>query len=261
MRPILTIFAIACVLAAAAAPAQTPSPGVYAAGSLRLAFDDIVALHVARTGVRFVPTYGPSGKLREEIEKGGMPAVFASAAPQHTEALVKAGKLRASVVFTRNSLCLMAAPGIALRPESLIEMLLDPGLRLGTATPGADPSGDYTWELFRNIDKARPGSYARLEAKALKLTGKEVARDDKDLPYARVFQEKRADLFITYCTNAVATAKAVPALTWVRFGNDINVAGAYTIGATEVGGKAAEEFVSLVLSPEGQAILERYGFK
>ena len=208
-----------------------------------------------------MPTYGPSGKLREEIEKGGMPAVFASAAPQHTEALVKAGKLRASAVFTRNSLCLMAAPGIALSQEALIEMLLDPGLRLGTSTPGADPAGDYTWELFRNIDRARPGSYARLDAKALKLTGREVARDEKDLPYARVFQEKRAELFITYCTNAVATSKAVPGLVWARFGTDVNVAGAYTIGATGAGGKAAEGFVSLVLSPEGQAILERYGFK
>ena len=241
--------------------AQAPVASLYAAGSLRLPFDDIIALHAARTGTRFAPTYGPSGKLREEIEKGSTPGVFASAAPQHTEALVKAGKLRASTAFTRNSLCLMAAPGIALRQDALIETLLDPGLRLGTSTPGADPAGDYTWVLFRNIDKIRPGSYALLDAKAQKLTGAEVVRDEKDSPYVRVFQEKRADLFITYCTGAVATAKAVPGLTWQRFGTDVNVLGAYAIGATEAGGKAAEEFVSLVLSPEGQAILERYGFK
>jgi len=258
LRSILVVFALAC---AASVHAQTPAPSLYAAGSLRLAFDDIIALHAARTGTRFAPTYGPSGKLREEIEKGSVPAVFASAAAQHTEALMKAGKLRASTVFTRNSLCLMAAPGIALRQEALPEMLLDPGLRLGTSAPGADPAGDYTWVLFRNIDKLRPGSYAALDAKALKLTGREVARDEKDLPYARVFQEQRADLFITYCTNAVATAKFVPGLTWVRFGADINVSGTYTIGVTEAGGKAAEELVSLVMSPDGQAILERYGFK
>jgi len=260
LRSILTWLAILCAWTAAPASAQTP-PSLYAAGSLRLAFDDIIAVYAARSGTRFVPTYGPSGRLREEIEKGGTPSVFASAAPQHTEALVKSGKLRASAVFTRNALCLLSAPGIALRQDGLIEMLLDPALRLGTSMPGADPAGDYTWELFRNIDRARPGSYARLDAKAQKLTGREVARDDKDLPYARVFQEKRADLFITYCTNAVATAKAVPGLGWVRFAPELNVAGAYTIGATGAGGKAAEEFVSLVLSPDGQAILERYGFK
>ena len=62
-------------------------------------------------------------------------------------------------------------------------------------------------------------------------------------------------------TAAVATAKSVPGLAWARFGSDVNVPGSYAIGATEAGGKAAEEFVSLVLSPEGQTVLERYGFK
>lgn len=261
MRPILTIFALACVIAASAAAAQSAAPSVYAAGSLRLAFDEIIALHEARTGVRFAPTYGPSGKLRVEIEKGGMPAVFASAAPQHTETLVKAGKLRASAVFTRNSLCLMAAPGVALRQDALIDMLLDPALRLGTSMPGADPAGDYTWALYRNVDKVRPGSFPKLDAKALKLTGTEVTRSDKELPYARVFREKSADLFISYCTNAVATAKSVPGLNWLRFTEELNVASAYTIGTTEAGGKAAQAFVALVQSSEGQAILERYGFK
>jgi molybdenum ABC transporter molybdate-binding protein len=261
LRSILVVFVLACASGAASVYAQTPTASLYAAGSLRLAFDEIIALYAARTGTRFAPTYGPSGKLREEIEKGRTPGVFASAAPQHTEALVKAGKLRASAVFTHNSLCLMAAPGIVLRPEALTEMLLDPALRLGTSTPGADPAGDYTWVLFRNIDKIRPGSYAQLDAKALKLTGAEVVRDEKDSPYVRVFQEKRADLFITYCTGAVATAKAVPGLAWARFGSDVNVVGAYAIGASEAGGKAAEEFLSLVMSPDGQAILERYGFK
>lgn len=258
---ILTFFTVACALTATPLSAQTPSPGLYAAGSLRLPFDDIIALYAARSGTRFVPTYGPSGKLREEIEKGSMPAVFASASPKHTEALVKAGKLRASTVFTHNSLCLMAAPGIALHQGALIDMLLDSGLRLGTSTPGADPSGDYTWELFRNIDKVRPGSYARLDAKALKLTGAEVVREEKDSPYARVFMERRADLFVTYCTGAVATAKAVPGLVWARFGPEVNVEGAYAMGAADAGGKAAEEFVALVMSSDGQAILERYGFK
>lgn len=261
MWRIPVVLAIACALAPAATSAQTPSQRVYAAGSLRLAFDDIIALHAARTGVHFLPTYGPSGKLREEIEKGSLPAVFASASPKHTEILLKAGKLRESTVFTRNSLCLMAAPGIAPRPDALIDLLLDPALRLGTSTPGADPSGDYTWALFRNVEKLRPGSFAKLDAKALKLTGSEVARDENELPYARVFREKSADLFISYCTNAVATAKAVPGIDWVRFGPDLNVASAYAIGTTGAGGNAAQAFVALVMSPEGQAILERYGFK
>jgi ABC-type molybdate transport system substrate-binding protein len=52
------VFAFACALNPGTLSAQTASPGVYAAGSLRLAFDNIVALHAARTGTRYVPTYG-----------------------------------------------------------------------------------------------------------------------------------------------------------------------------------------------------------
>ena len=69
LRAILTWFSISCAFAVMPASAQTPSLSLYAAGSLRLAFDEIIALHAMRTGSRFSPTYGPSGKLREEIEK------------------------------------------------------------------------------------------------------------------------------------------------------------------------------------------------
>lgn len=82
MRGILTLFAIVCASTASSVLAQTPPPSLFAAGSLRLTFDDIISLHVARTGTRMVPPYGPSGKLREEIENGSTPAVFAPAATQ-----------------------------------------------------------------------------------------------------------------------------------------------------------------------------------
>jgi extracellular solute-binding protein len=72
LRSIFVLFAFAYALTAGTLNAQTPSLSLYAAGSLQLAFDDIIALHAARTGTRFVPTYGPSGKLREEIEKGSV---------------------------------------------------------------------------------------------------------------------------------------------------------------------------------------------
>jgi ABC-type molybdate transport system substrate-binding protein len=47
-------FAIACVLTATNLAAQTSSLSLYAAGSLRLAFDDIIALYAARSGRRFL---------------------------------------------------------------------------------------------------------------------------------------------------------------------------------------------------------------
>jgi len=38
---------------------------------------------------------------------------------------------------------------------------------LGASTPKADPSGDYAWAVFRQIDGLRPGSFETLDRKAL----------------------------------------------------------------------------------------------
>ena len=49
--------------------------------------------------------------------------------------------------------------------------MLDPGLKLATSTPGADPGGDYVWAVFARADAVHPGAKATLEAKALKSVG------------------------------------------------------------------------------------------
>jgi cation diffusion facilitator family transporter len=49
--------------------------------------------------------------------------------------------------------------------------MLDPTIKLGTSTPRADPSGDYAWDAFRKAETIKPGAFAALEKKALKLVG------------------------------------------------------------------------------------------
>lgn len=246
------------VTALAAMPDETR---VFAAGSLRQVFDELIVTYHARGGQRFGVTYGPSGKLRQQIEAGNVPSVFASAAIEHTEALFKSGRLRSNQVLTRNQLCLMAAPGIRLAPDRLVEIILDPMVKLGTSTPKADPSGDYAWELFRNIDKVRTGAYTKLDAKALQLVGAELNPAATASPYPAIFKERKADVFITYCTNAVVTATVVPGLTWERFPEPINVAAVYGIGAGANASPEADAFVAFAIGAEGRKIFERHGFK
>jgi molybdenum ABC transporter molybdate-binding protein len=244
-----------------ATPGLAADNRIFAAGSLRQALNDITGAYQQSGGQRYVPTYGPSGKLRQEIEQGNVPEIFASAAIEHTEALFKAGKLRSNLVLTRNQLCLMAAPGITLAPDKLVDIILDPALKLGTSTPKADPSGDYAWELFRNIDKLRPGAYAKLDAKALKLVGGEFNPAVAESAYPAIFRDGKANVFITYCTNAVETAAVIPGLTWARFPEQINVAAVYGIGVGVNAGKEADAFVAFATAPEGRRIFDRYGFK
>ena len=250
------------MLVVVSANAHSADVRVFAAGSLRLALDAAIAAYAERTGVRVVAVYGPSGKLRQMIEAGDVPDLFLSASLTHTAALQRAGVLRTSEPLTRNSLCLMAAPGISVERGQLVEVMLDPQLRLGTATPKADPAGDYTWEMFRKVDKQKPGAYATLDAKALQLTGKDVAKEEKALPYPALFEgERQADVFVSYCTNAVATSRAVPGLTWQRLPEDIDVAAVYGAGVSVRASDQAESFLRFLESAEGRAIFERYGFQ
>jgi len=44
--------------------------------------------------------------------------------------------------------------GRVITADNLVSRMLDPGLKLATSTPRADPSGDYAWEVFRRIEEA-----------------------------------------------------------------------------------------------------------
>jgi len=95
----------------------------------------------------------------------------------------------------------------------------------------------------------------------MQLTGGKVERERKGLPYPAVFEKDQADVFVSYCTNAVATAGEVAGVTYVRIPEDINVAAVYGMGLAPEAGTETEALADYILGPVGQAILERYGFK
>lgn len=241
--------------------AHAAEPRVLAAGSLRLAVTEILESYATERGVAFDSLFGPSGKLRQLIEDGEPFSLFLSASKKHTDALLERGKVRNSEVFTRNALCLMVAAGRTVEESEVVDVMLDPSVRLGTSTPGADPSGDYTWEMFRKIDAQRPGAFDNLDGKALQLTGGKVDRTRKGLPYPAVFKEDKADVFVSYCTNAVATAEEVPGLSYLRIPEFINVAAVYGMGLAPDAGEESRALADYILGEAGQSILERYGFK
>jgi ABC-type molybdate transport system substrate-binding protein len=126
MGRIAMVTMVTAGMIAAPSAAGAASERLFAAGSLRDAFIVLIAAYKESSGVQLEPVFGPSGKLREQIQRGDVPAVFASAAIEHTDVLLKAGILRESVVLARNRLCILAAPGPKLDANRLVDTLLDP---------------------------------------------------------------------------------------------------------------------------------------
>ncbi|MGH6915189.1 MAG: molybdate ABC transporter substrate-binding protein, partial [Geminicoccales bacterium] len=181
---------------------------------------------------------------------------------QHPTALMQAGRAGPVALFARNRLCALAQPTVTLSSQNLLDTLLDPDFRLGTSTPKADPSGDYAWELFHKAEAVRPGAFAALEAKALKLTG---GPESPKAPagrnqYAWVMDNDRADVFLTYCTNAVLAQREVPRLEIAQVPPELSVGADYGLTVLDGAPEAAWRLALFILSPAGQSILAGYGF-
>ena len=104
------------LVASAGSLAQEPAVRLYAAGSLRAAMTDLAQSYRAAGGPEVTATFGASGLLRERIEKGEAPEVFASADAGNAQRLADAHRSGAPVVFARNQLCVLVGPGVDPRP-------------------------------------------------------------------------------------------------------------------------------------------------
>jgi len=251
----------AATFAAVTSHAQEPVR-LYAAGSLRAAMTEIGTGFRDRTGVPVAATFGASGLLRERIEKGEPAQVFASADMGHPRKLAEAGRAGAVALFTRNRLCALAAPQLEVDAATLLERMLDPTVKLGTSTPGADPSGDYAFELFARAEALKRGARASLERRALKLTGgPDSPQPPKDRSlYGVLVATGQADLFLTYCTNALQAKAENSALQIVAIPESLAVGADYGLVVMRGAPAAAKQLARFILSADGQAILVKHGF-
>jgi len=254
-----------CVLGLAVpAMASAETVRLHAAGSLKAALSEAGrAFEAKNAGVNVEPNFAASGLLRERIESGETAHVFASADVGHPTKLVDAGRSQTKVaIFARNQLCALVREELKVAPATLLDTMLDTSVRVGTSTPKADPSGDYAFALFAKAEKQKSGARTTLESKALQLTGgptSEKAPDGKNL-YGWVMASGRADVFLTYCTNAALAQKDVPTLQIVQVPPELNVAADYGLIVLKHAPPAAEAFAQFILGDEGQTILVKYGF-
>jgi ABC-type molybdate transport system substrate-binding protein len=236
---------------------------LYAAGSLKDALSDVVASYEKIYETKVTAKFGPSGLLRKAIEAGENPDVFASANMAHPEKLAANGWGSPVVLFVRNQLCALAQSDVEVTTDNLLNTLMDKNIRVGTSTPKADPSGDYAWELFRKADTIKQGSFTTLSGKALQLTGgpDSVKAPEGHNQYGWVMGEKKADVFLTYCTNAVLARQEVQSLKIIRIPEELAVGADYGLLVRNGASNEAWRLAMYILSPESQKKLKEYGFE
>jgi molybdate transport system substrate-binding protein len=257
--PLMAAFALSTLsVAAAAEPVK-----VFAAGSLTGAMTAVIHLYEEKTGEHVQAEFGPAGLLRERIENGERPDIFASANMGHPRALADKGLATQPVVMARNRLCAKALPQFGLTTRNLMQRLLDPKVGLGTSTPGADPGGDYAWAMFARAEQVRPGARAILEHKAQQLVG---GKHNPPVPAGQdamsyYFEQHKIDISLGYCSSRQTTPD--PKFASVQLPPELAVNADYGMSVLTAGGgshEAALRFALFIMSPEAQHVIGLYGF-
>ena len=241
---------------------EMPPARVHAAGSLRIVLTEAAAAFRSRTGSEVHFEFAPSGLLRERLASGEGSDVFASANLEHPRALQEAGKAGEVRRFTTNRLCALAPSRLGVTTFNLLDRLLNPAVKVGMSTPGADPAGDYVLQVFRHAEKMRPGAFHALEKKALRLLG----GPESTLPpagrsiYGHLVDIGAADIFLTYCTNATVARREMPTLSLIDLPKPLAVHAEFGLVVMKGASATGEAFAAFLLAAEGQRILEAFGF-
>ena len=232
-----------------------PTVLILAAGSLEPALRELAS--GLDRAVAF--TFGPSGLLRGRIEAGESAHLFVSADLAHPAALVAAGRGDRVWPFVGNALCVLARPEAVDGHADVLDLMLDPGLRLGMSMPGADPSADYTLAMFAAAERLRPGAGTVLTNKARRLTGtpNHATAPGRLNVYAWLLAINRADLFVTYRTSALAALRDNPALRLFELPESLAVPVCYGLTVLD---PAAEPVARYLVSEPAAATLARHGF-
>lgn len=231
---------------------------LFAAGSLRGAFGPLLTAFQAQTGERVETVFGPAGLLRQRIEAGEHPHIFASANLAHPQRLVDLQLSPQVHRFAQNRLCATVRNITELTEPPLLEVLLDSRWRVATSTPGADPSGDYAQQLFDRIEQIMPGQGTALRQRALALVG---GPDSLPVPVGRpaaeyLLNSGQADIFLGYASYGAVLAE-FPELAVRHLPLSLAIKADYGLCLLAA---RAQHLAEFILGGQGQEMLREQGF-
>ncbi|MBK5142622.1 substrate-binding domain-containing protein [Budviciaceae bacterium BWR-B9] len=231
---------------------------VLAAGSLRRVWTPLMMKFQAETGMAVETHFGPAGLLRQRIEAGESCDLFASASANHPAILAEAGLASGCIPFATNCLCLTVARRVTVAGDDWLSLLSNPQLRLATSTPGCDPSGDYAWQLFDNLERYQPGLGESLKNRALCLVGgvNSVAIPPGEMAASWLIRSEQAEMFLGYASYASSLRQHTDMLV-CDIPAEMNVVADYVSAICSEMGTALGAFLR---TPTATYILKEYGF-
>jgi molybdate transport system substrate-binding protein len=234
------------VVAASRSPA--PATGdltVFAAASLKNAFEAFAPAFTAESGLTPVHAFDASSALRAQIEEGAPADVFASADLVNVRKLLDAGLAQDPVAFACNQLTIIVPAGNPAGITSAAD-LGRAGVKVIAAGPEV-PITKYAVQLVENLGITEA------------YTANVVSEEDNVAAVRARIEAGEGDAGIVYVTDAIASGATVEQ---IAVPVEANVAATYA-AATVIGTDQPDEaaaYLAFLVGPEGQATLAAYGF-
>src|SRR5664279_2715760 len=250
MRTILPLVLLTMVLCSAA---HTQDITVAAASDLNYALKDLAARFEKKTGDKVTLSFGSSGNLFSQIQGGAPYDLFFSADVAYPQKLASAGLVESSSLCTYavGHLVLWVPNGSSLDPQKLkTDLLLQSSVRhIAIANPQHAPYGRVAMAALEHF-----GLKDKVAAKL--VMGENISQA------AQFVQSGNAQAGLIALSLALSPAMKTAGRYWElppdSYPEMQQVAAIVTTSKHKA---AAQAFLNYVLSPEGRAILQQYGFR
>jgi molybdate transport system substrate-binding protein len=228
---------------------------VFAAASLTGALQEIgKAFEAANPGVGVSFNFAGSQILRTQLELGASADVFASADHQNMDVLAADGLVIPAGIqqFARNRLVVILPTDNPAGIEQLVD-IARPGVKVILADASV-PAGNYARQVLDKISQ----NPAYNEGFSQKVLANLVSNETDVKQVVAKVELGEADAGIVYISDAVAA----PQLKTIPIPDELNVTASYPVAVLQGAHEPllAQAFVAYVLSPAGQAVLEKWGF-
>ena len=257
LSAVVSVLVITCGCTMPTQTAQGKQLTVFAAASLTDAFTEIgQSYHAQHPDVNVSFNFDGSQILRTQIEQGAYADVFAAANMRYMNALKDEGlMINSSVtIFAKNKLVVIVPKANPVRISNMSD-LARPETKLVIGTKDS-PCGEYTLQMLGKM--ANDTTYGQ-EYKN-RVFSNVVSQEPNVMDIVTKVVLGEADAGIVTISDVPSQYK--DKVEKVAVPDTFNIVAQYPIGVVS-GSKSAQQaqnFVDLVNSREGQAVLQKYGF-